>query len=161
MSNRKHDGEVSLFPPWKEAVKKFRAKRFEPGQIIPLDWFWDAFGESDPDKEVSLPPAEYKRRKLFFIAQLQLLQDELLEEDDMALTNVFGKGYQVVPPKEQTKFAIERAKRAIGREISKASKTLEHIRLDELTSAEKEENLQARSKIAALHGMNRKLPSPF
>ena len=157
----KADGEVSLFPPWKEAVRKFRAERFAPGYIIPLEWFWDAFGEIDPDKEASMPPQEYKRRKLFFIAQLQLLQDELLEQDDIALSNVFGKGYQVVPPREQTKFAIERAKRAIGREITKASKTLEHIKMEELSTAEKEENMQARSKIAALSGMNRKLPSPF
>lgn len=161
MSDRRKDGEVSLFPPWKEAIKKFREEQFEPGKIIPTEWFWQVFGEVDPDTEASISPKEYGRRKLFFVAQLQLLQDELLEEDEIALVNVYGKGYQIIPPKDQTKFAIERAKRAIGREIRRASKTLEHIKLEQLSAAEKEENLQARSKIAALHGMNRKLPSPF
>ena len=77
----------------------------------------------------------------------------LLIDHRIALENVRGEGYRVVPPSDQARFAVVTAMNGIRREISKSGMVLKHTRTELLNDDERRRHLDAETKMKALSSM--------
>ena len=107
--------------------------------------------------------AEQERFQLDYMRQFQELRDELLEEHRLALRTLRGEhAYEVVPPMDQTDFAMGDGLREMKRAAKKMVGTLVFIRHEQLTDEGRRKNADAQAKAAMFAGMirNPQLLSP-
>ena len=95
--------EVEHYPPWREALRQFRAAGFEPGDLIEFRWFYDALGLVKP--EGMIDAAEYPRFNMEWTRGFSRLRSALLIEDKVDLINQTGIGHYVAVPAEQSERA--------------------------------------------------------
>lgn len=148
---------TQLLPEWRQAVKDFLAAGFKEGGIVSHAWLEEHFGMSKLDDDKPLLPADWNARQFEWLRNIEAFRAELLEEHQVFLSSVFGEGYRLVPPREQTAIAQERFEREAKRSYRKAATTLKHVRAAELTESERKENLDAIARIAMLRGMHKGL----
>jgi hypothetical protein len=149
------DDQTTLLPEWRQAVKDFLAAGFKEGDIVKHRWLEDHFGMPELDEEKPLLPADWNARQFEWLRNIEAFRAELLESHQVFLSSVHGQGYRLVPPREQTAIAQERFERDAKRSYRKAANTLKHVRLGELSEAERRENLDAIARIAMLRGMHK------
>lgn len=100
------ENNVELYPVWKQALLKFLDAHFVPDQdIIPHEWFYTAFDIPMPTESTPLKIAE--KAKLQWLGQFDKLKTALLERHQIDLKNVPGLGYCIVPPRDQSRMALE------------------------------------------------------
>ena len=148
-------GEVTLFPEWRQAVKDFLAAGFKEGDIVPHAWLEQHFGMAALEEDKPLLPAAYNARNFSWLRNVDALRTELLEVHQIFLSSVIGQGYRLVPPREQTAAAQEKFERESRKSFRRAATTLRHIRMSELTDAERKENIDAVAKLSMLRGMQK------
>lgn len=151
------DEPVTLYPPWKQAVRDFMEAGFRPGDLIPHSWLAEHFGLPLLDDAAMLTPAEYRNRQFEWLQHVEAVKAELLERHQVLLRSVYGQGYRWVPPHEQTGVAVEEFEREARRAYRKAGERLTHLRVAELTDAQRQENLNAIGRLSMLQGMHRSL----
>lgn len=151
------DGDITLHPAWKQAVQDFMAAGFKPGDLIPHSWLAEHFGLPMLDDAATLTAAEYRDRQFVWLAHVEAVKAELLEEHQILLKSVFGEGYRWVPPAEQTHIAVDQFEREARRAYRKAGGRLMHLRVAELTDSQRQENLDAIGRLSMLQGMHRAL----
>jgi len=144
--------EVTLYPQWKQAVLDFIESGFEPGVVITHEWLHAHFGMREP-KTVE----EYKKQELEFLNAFVSFKDELLNDYQIALRSVRGEGYTIVPPREQTKAALDSGRKEIRKALKKTGSWLINIRHDCLTDNERKENTDAIAKLAQMKTTIRRL----
>jgi hypothetical protein len=149
--------QTTLLPEWRQAVKDFLAAGFKEGYVVSHAWYESHFGMEPLDEDKPLLPADWNIRQFTWLQNIESFRTELLEQHQVFLSNVFGQGYRLVPPREQTAIAQEKFERDAKRSYRKAATTLKHIRAAELTEAERKENLDAIARIAMLRGMHKSL----
>lgn len=147
--------ETQLLPEWRQAVRDFLAAGFKEGDIVSHAWLERHFGMSELDESKPLLPIDWSARQFTWLRNIEAFRAELLENHQVFLSSVYGEGYRLVPPREQTAIAQERFEREAKRSYRKAANTLKHVRVGELTEAERRENLDAIARIAMLRGMHR------
>lgn len=145
----------TLLPEWRQAVKDFLAAEFKEGEIVPHAWLEQHFGMAKLDEDKPLLPVDWSARQFDWLRNIESFRAELLEQHQIFLSSVYGQGYRVVPPREQSAIAQERFERDAKRSYRKAAITLKHVRLSELTESERKENLDAIARIAMLRGMHK------
>ena len=103
----------------------------------------------------------YQRNELIRLRQFTELRESLLEKHQLMLRALPGIGYTVVPPELQTATALKDRTREVRRAITKLAQELGHTKLDALTEAQRQENVDAQAKVGALASLlRRKLPAP-
>lgn len=147
-------GTVDRSPAWKDAVGVFLAAGFEPGQVIDHRWFLDQFGLLSP---ADCPDYTTSREaQLAYMLNIEGLKRELLEEYQIALRSVPGKGYEVVAPQEQTEWAEGCLRNELRKAMHTSQTRLVNLRLDELTDTQKKQNLDAQAKLSFFRKQARK-----
>jgi hypothetical protein len=134
------DDQTTLLPEWRQAVKDFLAAGFRMPKL---------------DEDKPLLPADWNARQFEWLRNIEAFRTELLETHQIFLSSVYGEGYRLVPPREQTAIAQERFERDAKRSYRKATNTLKHVRIGELSESERKENLDAIARIAMLRGMHK------
>jgi len=147
--------EPTLLPEWRQAVRDFLSAGFKEGDIVPHAWLEQHFGMAKLDEDKPLLPADWSARQFDWLRNIESFRTELLEQHQVFLSSVYGEGYRLVPPREQSAIAQERFERDAKRSYRKAAATLKNVRLGELTEAERKENLDAIARIAMLRGMHK------
>ena len=147
--------EPTLLPEWRQAVSDFLAAGFKEGDIVPHAWLEQHFGMAKLDEDKPLLPAAWSARQFDWLRNIESFRSELLERHQIFLSSVYGEGYRIVPPREQSGIAQERFERDAKRSYRKAAATLKNVRLSELTEMERKENLDAIARIAMLRGMHK------
>jgi hypothetical protein len=151
------DDKMSLLPEWRQAVRDFLAAGFKEGDVVSHSWLEERFGMKKLEDDRPLLPVDWNARQFEWLRNIEAFRAELLEQHQIFLSSVFGEGYRLVPPREQTAIAQERFEREAKRSYRKAANTLKNVRIGELTESERKENLDAIARIAMLRGFHRSI----
>lgn len=149
------DVQPTLLPEWRQAVQDFLAASFKEGDIVQHAWLETHFGMEPLREDQPLLPAEWSARQFEWLRNIEAFRTELLENHQIFLSSVYGEGYRLVPPREQTALAQDRFERDARRSFRKVATTLKHVRVGELSESERKENLDAIARIAMLRGMHK------
>lgn len=155
--------EITKHPIWKQAVDEFLAADFQPEELIPFDWFYNAFRLEMPKDDQPITPAELKRIQLRFLANFERLQNALLADHQIDLVNVRGAGYSIVGASDQTEISLQDAQAEIRKTLRRLTKRLVNVKTEVLTSQERAEHSDALARLSQLRGMSsivRRLPKP-
>lgn len=139
---------------WQNALAAFKAADFNPGDVIPMAWFFEHFRVKPPEARKTM--AEFQGEQFKFMGEMDRFQAALAEDLSLVLQNVKGEGYRVVPPAEQTEWAMDKVHRDFSKAMSKAHMRLTHLRLSELSDDQRRQNADAQAKLAALRAGGRK-----
>ncbi len=146
---------VSLYPEWKQAVEDFLAEGINDGEILTHAWLEARFGMKPLGEDDALTSFEFQGRQFLWLRNLDAFRDELLESHRIFLASVPGKGYRVVPAREQTAVTQEKFEREAKKAYRRAANTLRHVRVEQLSEAQRKENSDAIAKLAMLRGMQK------
>lgn len=130
-----------------KAVDQFFADNYDDGDLISHDWILWA---------LDLPQIRTREDSLRLLNRMDSFRRALLEDHQIALESVTGKGYRVVPPAEQAEYAARTASRLIEKGLHKGSKLLDHTRTNELSDMEKQRHTDTEIRMASLKGMANK-----
>jgi hypothetical protein len=151
------DPVVTLFPPWRQAILDFMAAGFKPGDIVPHAWLAEHFGMPVLHDATTLSVAEYRDRQFQWLANIEAMKAELLEQHQIFLCSVFGQGWRWVPPHEQTGEAVKKFERDARHAYRQVGMRLTHLRIAELTDGQRRENSDAIGRLSLLEGMQKTL----
>lgn len=150
---------VTKFPMWKQAVDDFLRAGFHEGQVIPMDWFYKAFGLTKP-KSGTLA-IEYEQTKVQFVKNMTNLKLVLLTDHMIDLRNERAIGYRWVPAREQAAVAFVDGMTAIRKELTTTGRRIENTDVSKLTADERRQRNEAAARLASLTRMRsavRRLP---
>jgi hypothetical protein len=115
-------------PTWLEhAVKIYDDDSHADGDVLSHDWIKYALEISEPRNM-----EEAKRTQWTLLHRVETFKDWLLVERSTALQTVRGKGYLIVPPKDQARFAAEEAMGMVRKGLDKGARIIEYARLSEM-----------------------------
>jgi hypothetical protein len=126
------------------AVEQFFTENFNDGDLISWDWLHLTLEIND---------AAVRENQFILVERIEAFKTALLESHQVALQNVKGKGYRIVPPNEQAYYAASEAAKYLQKGLKKAGNLLTHTRQDQLNSQEKKRHTDTEVRIAALSGM--------
>ncbi|MCK8648890.1 hypothetical protein M1M06_07510 [Ralstonia insidiosa] len=147
--------DVTLHPVWKQAVSAFLQAGFADGDVVARDWFEQQFGMTQASGSMRLDA--YQARQLTWLENIEALRRELLEKHRIYLENVYGSGYRIVPPAEQTGATKARFEREVKKEFRRAALGFKNIRHEALSDAQRQENLDAIVKLSQIASMRKAL----
>lgn len=124
--------EVIRYPVWRQAVQDFIAE-FSYGDIVGHDWLEAHFGMPGLDGGQQLTADKFRERQFEWMANIEQFKAELLNDHQICLQSVRGKGYRWVPPAEQTEVALADFQRGAKKVFTVAGQKLRHLRVGELT----------------------------
>jgi hypothetical protein len=142
---------LQQYPAWREAIKAFMQERFAAGDTVTFDWLYEHFLIQRPAGSTLL--ADAQKAELQFLSQFKNFEDALLTEHQIALTNVRGVGYRIVPAAEQTRWAEEEGVGQVKKAIRKLGDRLTNVDLVQITNEQRKENADALARLAMLSGM--------
>jgi len=143
---------IMEYPAWREAISRLvRERRLEPEIVFDYAELYELFMIERPLPETPLGKAE--KLKLQFLAQFKEFQAALLTEYQVALGNVRGIGYRIVPPADQTSWAEENGVGDMRKAIRKLSTRLTNVSLADLTIQDRRANADALARLGMLGGM--------
>ena len=140
---------------WKNALFQFEHSDFNIGDVVPMGWFYEHFRVKS--KAECTTPDEYETERLRFMQEMHSFQNALGLDHQLHLQNVRGEGYRILPPKEQTEFAMDKVQREMQLALQKAHFRLTNLRLDELTDEQRRQNADAQAKLSALRRKTRRV----
>ena len=133
------------------AVEMFLKKGFGDNDIISWLWLKDALCLVEAKTIEEVAGAQFD-----MLQKVEMFKDELLTRHQIALKNVRGVGYMIIPPGEQAYHAAEVGIKVINSGMRKAERLLENVRLSEMDNTEKQRHTDAQVKFAALKGLMNK-----
>lgn len=140
------------YPAWRAAVSRVvRECRLKPGTLFEFAELYDLFLIKRPLPTTTL--AEAEKLKLQFLGQFVEFEDALLTEHQVALANVRGVGYRIVPPAEQTAWAERQGIAEVRKAVRKLSDRLTNVDFVALGAEERKANADALARLGMLGGM--------
>lgn len=143
--------DAELYPPWKEALVKFRAAGFKADEIVAHRWFYEALDLDEPKPGMTWERVE--KTRLRFLGQFKALQKALLEQDMIDLVNEPGMGYRIMPSDQQAKRAyndgVKGIKKAVRNMVDRASNTNMAL----LSADQRREHADMLARMGQLGGM--------
>lgn len=139
---------ILLHPEWRQAMAQILELKPKPGDVIPKAWLEQIIGLQEA-KNVE----QWQARQLKWLRQFEKLRDELLTVHGIWLRASGDGGYEVVPPSKQTELAYSDYSRQAFLKLKRMTRVAQHVRLSELTDAERAENRNTLAKMATLVGM--------
>lgn len=143
---------ITLFPIWRQAVADFLAENFEPGAIIKKKWLEEHFDIQPIIGKMTA--AQFQERQFKWLASMESFRSCLLEEHQILLHSVYGEGYRVVPPHEQTEHSAERFEKEATKAYARAATAMKNVQVDKLTDEQRRHNTDAIAKLSMLRGMH-------
>lgn len=128
----------------KDAIDLFFRDGKRDGDLLSHDWILFALDMGSP---------QTKQDQFELMGRMDALRTALLKEHCIALQNVRGEGYRVVPPGEQAEYAARLAESYFRKGAQKGSDHLKYTRRDQLTHTEARRHTDCEVKMAALSGM--------
>lgn len=139
---------------------------FSDGDIIDHQWLRAALGLAEPDfkgvdqieesRRASYIRETLNRDQFDYLDAVESLRETLLANHQVAIQNVRGKGYRIVPPGEQTPMAMETLRKNVSRDIRRCNDILTNIRVNLLSDSERRENTDASAKVAFFANLSKK-----
>lgn len=147
--------EIVQPPFWKLAVDQFIAAGFKAGDVIEHAWFYEALGVPMP--KPTTPRAEAEKIDWHYCRGMSRVMKALLEDHQIFLYNVRGKGYQWVPPSEQTAVSLRDWEQELKSATREAGRRFLNVAHEALTDGQRKENSEALAKLASFKVMRRRL----
>lgn len=129
-------------------MAEIMARDPQPGDVIERDWIERIFNLPN-----ARDAAQWQARQLKWLRQFERLRDELLVQHGIWLRATGEGGYEVVPPNRQTELAYSDYARQAFLKLKRMTRVASHVRLDQLTDAERSANRDGIAKMASLVGM--------
>lgn len=148
------DDNVELYPIWRQALVKFKDAGFTYDEIVPHEWFYNAFDLVMPPEDMPLKAAE--RVKLAWLGQFDKLKAALLEQHQIALVSEPGLGYRIVPPRDQSKVALATAVADYKKATRKMVDMATHVNTAMLSADERRQHTDNLARIGAFSTMFRR-----
>jgi hypothetical protein len=146
------DHLTQQYPAWREAISRLvRDKRLMPDTLFEFAELYELFLIKRPLP--STPLAEAEKLKLQFLAQFVDFEEALLTEHQVALANVRGVGYRIVPPAEQTTWAERHGIAEVRKAVRKLSDRLTNVDFIALGAEDRKANADALARLGMLGGM--------
>lgn len=145
------DHLLQQYPPWREAINVFLKEEHKPGDTLDFKWLYDNFALERPQKDT--PFHQVQKTELQFLAQFKSFEEALLTEYQIALANVRGVGYKIVPPGEQTDWAERTGVGEVKKALRKQRDRLTNIDLPQLTPEQRKANADALARLAMMASM--------
>jgi hypothetical protein len=146
--------DAELYPVWRAALIKFKDARFIHDDIVPHEWFYQAFDIAMPKEDTPLKVAE--KAKLAWLSQFDRFKRALLEQYQIKLRTEPGLGYRVVHPREQSKLALEDGAAAIKKAVRDMVDTSTHVNTAMLSAEERRQHTDNLARIGAFSNMFRR-----
>lgn len=136
-------------PAWLDrAVNQFDKDDKKDGEILSHYWIKWALDIKDP---ASLD--ELQENQWLLLTRFDAFRDYMLTERKIALQNVRGKGYRIVPPTDQAEFAAVETLKTIKNAFDKGDKLMTHCRLGELDTDAQRRHTDAHIKLCGIKDM--------
>jgi hypothetical protein len=139
---------IKKSPIWKQAIEDFLASDFGYGDTVPHAWFVDHFG-----LELPTTARQQKDFQAHMARHFAKFRGHMLKHHLMDFVNVWGSGYLVVKPGDQTRYALKDTRDAIRKALSEGTKRTVFVNQSMLTEAQRQENTDAINKLAALQAI--------
>ena len=138
-------------PAWlSHAVEQFEQTNHSDGDMLSHDWLKFALQIREP-KTLD----EAKEMQFVMLSRMDAFRDHLLNARKVALQNVRGQGYRIVPPHEQARFAADHAMRHVHKGLKQGKNIMRNTRIDALTDEERQRHTDAEVKLCGLSQMMR------
>ncbi|MEO8101916.1 MAG: hypothetical protein ABI790_05285 [Betaproteobacteria bacterium] len=140
--------DLDLFPAWKQAVKALIDDGLTYGKSVSRARIIELCA-------IPLPKSieDVRRFDLQVLHITAEIKDTLLTAHCMLLVSDQSGGYEVIPPADQTRHAIEAGTKAMKREMTRMARGVSFVRSELLTDAQRQQNTDAHAKISKLAGM--------
>ena len=126
------------------AVQTYLDGGFHDGDLLSHDWIMFLLDVTDRDIQAD---------RFILLDRMDAFRQELLRTHRIALANVRGKGYRIVPPDEQAEFAARTMSDHITRGMQKASDLLQYTRREALDVTAARRHTDTEVRVAALRGL--------
>lgn len=144
------DGEIGYLPPWKNALTSlFKPGGYGYGDLIPHEVLQGALGLPKPTGRIQVE--EYEAWRLQLVGQVEALSSALLEDRNMCLQSVIGRGYKIVEPQNQSEFAVKQGQRELVSALRKMGRRLSFVDRAALTAEQAKENADALARLSFLN----------
>ena len=100
-----------------------------------------------PKPRGKMSAEDHKSYQFFLLRYLKGIEKMLLEKQGRLLTNVWGAGYRLAAPRENTQLAEKRFASRVGREIDRAKTVFKKTRGSDLTHQERLEKNEAEMRV--------------
>lgn len=135
---------TTLFWSLDDTIARFFDEEFQDGDLISHDWLRWA---------LEINEQVMRENDFALLERMEQFKAALLYHHKIALQNVRGEGYRIVPPAEQARYAAQEASRYIGKGMRKASDLLTHTHRDALDKDEMRRHVDTEVRIAGLQQM--------
>ena len=137
---------IKKYPVYLSVVEEI-IQAFNYGDIISNSWLIEKSELNVPDM---MTRDQHQTLQFQYMAFIEGVKIELLENHLMALESVRGTGYRIVMPSDQSTLAMTNLKNSLHKELSKCVKTISFINENLLTDESLKLRDSHRGKIAAL-----------
>ena len=133
-------------PSWlQRGIDMFDADGHKDGDILSHDWIKYAL-----DIPVPRTVDECEQIQWILLNRVESFKDWMLLNRKTALQSVRGKGYYVVPPSEQARFAAEEAMKHVRKGLQQADKVLTHARLADMSDDERRRHTDTQVRLSGI-----------
>lgn len=144
MSSEAYPEEAGRLEPWEAAARAILARSRD--ELFTHDWLIKTMNVYHYKNGRNYTEVEEARR--IYMQQVDKLKGYLLAEHKMALRNVWGHGYEVVPVQEQTEWAMDAARRKLRKAIGQAQIRVKFTNLRLLNAEKRQQNADAQARLA-------------
>jgi len=137
-----------------EALSDYEIAKYQPDDMIHHNVIYELIRLPMPDPRGAFEDGEEIRRTA--VPRRIELISAILQRYNQCLVSVPGRGYRILPPKEQVQYAMKKSREKLNRELNKAALRVTHVNRFELSIAEKQEQLDAQARLAAQRQMIKK-----
>jgi len=127
------------------AIDEFNKIKYSDGDLLSHQWLEWAL-------KLPIPTdlSEVQECQFTAMNRIDAFRAYLLTNRKIALQNIKGKGYRIVPPREQAEFAAKTALAQIVKGLNNGTKIMTHTRYRSLTSDEKTRHTNAEVRLAGI-----------
>lgn len=139
-------------PAWlTRAVDKFDGDNYGDGDMLSHDWVRWAL-----DVPVPKSVDDSLAMQWMMLTRMDEFREHLLTVRKIALQNVRGKGYRIVPPREQAEYAATKAMDGVKKALVSCDRLMVHTRTDELNEIEHKRHTDAHIRLCGIKDMVRR-----
>ena len=139
-------------PTWlARAISAFDKDARKDGDLLTHEWIKWALDIPAP---VNMEQAT--EQQWLLLTRLDAFRDYLLVDRKIALQNVRGEGYRIVPPSEQAQVAAEQAMKLVKKGLDHGDKLMTHTRTNELSTDEQKRHTDAHLRLCGIKDMVRR-----
>lgn len=146
------DGIVNDRPDY-EGIGDHIATSKNYGDLVHHSEFLDLLHMQKPSFGSS---EDFDRFNFDYMQAISQISTHMLEAHRLALQNVRGEGYRIVPPEEQIEVSKRQARQEMSRAARKYANRLQFIRYEELSAEEQRRRDDESAKLTQLSQMMRR-----